>query len=73
MTPVSDQVETPFKGSCVPPKANLDRVAQQLQANSLPDKLALQIMNAADYPLVRRLLICDNPLHVADADDLKST
>lgn len=69
--PVSGLVEDEFLNVYTPSKADIPIVLALVKAKGLPTELALQVLDMADYKPVGRLFIRDDPLHAANADELK--
>lgn len=70
-TPLSGLAEPLFRGVHVASRADFAQVLNLLRAKRLPSELALEIMCAADYTSVGRTYVRDDPLHVANAKELK--
>ncbi|KAJ4982682.1 hypothetical protein SVAN01_11828 [Stagonosporopsis vannaccii] len=69
--PVSGLVEDQFINVHTPSKADIPIVLALVKAKGLPTELALQVVEMADYKPVGRLLVRDNPLHAANAGELR--
>ncbi|KAJ4290405.1 hypothetical protein N0V90_010621 [Kalmusia sp. IMI 367209] len=68
---VADLAEDKFRGVHVAGQSDVGAVLSMLGQKGLPAELALQIMDLAEYVSVGRTTVRQDPLHVANAEELK--
>ncbi|KAJ8118104.1 hypothetical protein OPT61_g844 [Boeremia exigua] len=68
---IGDLAEEEFRGVHLPSKADVEIVLDCFRKKKLPTELALQILDMAEYKPIGRLWIREDPLHVANAEELK--